>query len=136
PPPALPQRSRSCSLGPYVDFRVQRAMHRALVGDLHHARALLRRKIAFETDLAVDAVDLAFLGLALGAIGRVDLVVLEQHRDARERDLLQVGIEADGHGGAGAERSEQILVRAWPAAIAADRDRLVGEVTVLAGDHL
>jgi hypothetical protein len=50
---------------------VERAVDRALVRDLDEARPLRRVEIAGERDAALDVIDLAVLGLALGAIGRV-----------------------------------------------------------------
>ena len=61
---------------------VQRAMHRTLVGDLEE---LARRRASRSPSRcmhALDAVDLAVLGLALGAIVGVDLGVHEVDADA------------------------------------------------------
>src|SRR5262249_16798080 len=65
--------------GADVDLRVQRAVHRAFVGDLKEPLALVVAERAVERDGAVDAVDLAFFGLAVGTVGGVDLAVLERH---------------------------------------------------------
>ena len=61
--------------GANIDFRMQRPVHRALVGDLEQSRALLVTEIAGHRDRTLDTVDLAFFGLALLAILRVDLGV-------------------------------------------------------------
>lgn len=56
-------------------FRMQRAMHRALVGDLHQARALRLVEFAGDLDLALDTVHLAVAGFAFGAIGGVNFLM-------------------------------------------------------------
>src|ERR1043166_1840229 len=80
-----PLRGRAILARPDLDLRGQRAMHRALVGNLHEAGALGVVERAFERDRAVDPVDHAFLGLAVRAIGRVNLGVGETHGDLVER---------------------------------------------------
>src|SRR5215467_7740885 len=89
-----------------VDLRLQRAVHRALVGDLEQPRALRGVERALQRDAALDAVELPFLGLALRAINRMDFLMRERDRDALERQLLVVGIEPQRHRAAGAEAGE------------------------------
>src|SRR5690242_20097510 len=79
------------------DLRGQRAMHRALIGDLQQAPALLLVERPAQDDRALDAIDHAFLGLAIRAIGGMNLVVLELVRRPLERQALALGIEPQGH---------------------------------------
>ena len=51
-------------------------MHRALVGDFHQFLALLDVERAFHGDDPIDLVEHALFGFALGAIFRVDFVML------------------------------------------------------------
>ena len=67
-------------------------MHRAAVRDLEQLRPLRLVERALEADHPLDAVDLALARLAVGAVGGVDLVVLQLDLDALERQALQVGV--------------------------------------------
>jgi hypothetical protein len=60
-------------------------MHRAAVRDRQQAGALLVVKIAVDGDFALDAVDLAFLGFTVFAIGGVNLVVAQRDGNPLER---------------------------------------------------
>ena len=108
-------------------------MHRAAVRDLEQLRPLRRVERALEPDHPLDPVDLALARLAVGAVGGVDLVVLQLDLDALERQALQVGVEPHRHRGAAAERGEQQVVGRRPGVEAAGRDRLVGAQHVAAG---
>src|SRR5579871_864499 len=121
---------------PDIDLRLQRAVHRAFVGDLQQPCALLGIEVAIERDGALDVVDHAFLGLTGGAIGGVDAAVPQAHRGLLERQLLALGIKAQRHRRAGAEPGEQKIVRAWAAIHAADRYRLIGEQPMAADNDL
>jgi hypothetical protein len=57
------------------DFRFKRAVYQTLVGNLHEPLALLDVERTFNRDVAVDAVDHAFLGLAIETILGVNLVM-------------------------------------------------------------
>src|SRR5213076_2885402 len=59
--------------GADIDLGGQRAVHGTLVGDVKKPRALCLVEHARKSDLALDAVEHAFLGLALGTILRVNL---------------------------------------------------------------
>ena len=76
-----------------------------------------------------------FLGFALGAIGGVDPAMPQPDLDARQRQLLVIGIKPQRHRRAGAERGEQQIVRPRTAVEAAGIFRLVGEQTMGAGDN-
>src|SRR5262249_12323857 len=88
-------------LGDDADLGGQRAVHRALVCDLHQPLALVGVERAFHGDHAIDLVQHALLRLALLAVLCVDLAVLQRDGDAIERQRLAIGIEPHGHGGAG-----------------------------------
>src|SRR6185436_14291695 len=87
-------------------------------------------------DLPLYAVYLAFLRFAVCAVLGVDLFVLEPYGNPGERQLLRVRIEAYGHRGACAERSEQEIVRTRARIGAARCGRLVGAQPVPAGGNL
>src|SRR4051812_19863640 len=84
-----------------LDFRRERAMDGAAVGDLQQPLALRLVERPFQHDLPVDLIDLAVLGLAVGAILGVDLVVLQPDPDLLQRPVLLPGVHAQGHGRAG-----------------------------------
>ena len=119
-----------------IDFRFQRAVHRAFVGDFEKPRALFRGQVAFKRDRALDVVDLALFGFAFGAILGVDFFVAQANLRAQKRNLLEIGIEPHRHRGAGAERREQKIIGARPSVEAAVLDRLVGQQAMFAEDDL
>ena len=124
-PLAAPERHTA-----FVTIRIsecQRAVHRALVGDLHQLLALLGIERALDRNLALDLVEHALARLALLAVLCVDLAVLQRHRDAIERQRFSVGIHPHGHGGAGAETRQQEIVGPGAGVLAAGGDRLVGD---------
>src|SRR5262245_9246833 len=92
-----PRWSRPLLDRPDVDLRGERAVHRASIGDLQQAPALSLVQLTLESDRPVDAVDLALPGLAVLAIGGVDLLVPERDRNPVERELLVLGIEPHRH---------------------------------------
>jgi len=55
-------------------------MYRALVGDLQDSLALLGAQRAFQSYVAIDAIDQAFVGFTVKAIFCVYFVVSEPHR--------------------------------------------------------
>src|SRR5262245_37877207 len=55
---------------PDLDLRMERAMHRAFVGDLQEALTLLGIERTGDLDLALDLIDLALPGLAVRAVCR------------------------------------------------------------------
>src|SRR5262245_66227538 len=90
-------------------------MHRTLVGDLHEPPALLGVELAAENDGTLDAVDLAFLGLAVSAICGVDLGMAELDRHPAERQRLVLGIKPQRHRRAGSQPCQQQIIRTGPA---------------------
>ena len=73
-------------------------MHRALVGDLLQARALLFGEWTGETDRSLDAVNVAFCILrAFLTIFTVDPALSQTHRDLLEWPLLSSRIERHRH---------------------------------------
>ncbi|KMS30270.1 hypothetical protein FE79_15065, partial [Staphylococcus aureus] len=56
-----------------ADLRCQCPVHRAFVGDLHQLPALLVVERTVEVDHALELIDQPDLGLALGAVLRMDL---------------------------------------------------------------
>jgi hypothetical protein len=68
--------------------------------------ALLGVERAFHGNDPIDLIEHPGFGFAFGAILRVDLAVLQRHRDALQRQRFAVGIQAHGHRGAGAEAGQ------------------------------
>jgi hypothetical protein len=62
---------------------VQGAVHRALVGDLEQAGALLGRQLTFQHDLAVDVVELSIAHAVFGAFA--DRLIELGRSDTRAR---------------------------------------------------
>ena len=58
-----------------LDFVRERLVDRAFVGDLHQTLSRLFRQIAFDRDFAVDFINPAFAGFAIGAILGVHLAM-------------------------------------------------------------
>ena len=75
-----------------IDFRLQRAMHRTLAGDLHKFVALGLRYFAIEFDLHVNPVEHSLLRFAVGAVLRVNPAMPERNSDMLERPLLSSGV--------------------------------------------
>src|SRR5687768_17959731 len=67
----------SGELGPDVDLGAQGPVHRALVGDRDQCLALIIAERADQLDAALDAIEEAVLGLAVGAVGGVNAVVAQ-----------------------------------------------------------
>src|SRR5881628_2215130 len=86
-----------------VDLRGERPMHRTLVGDLEHLRALLLRQLAGHGNLPLDAIEQGSLGLALGAVLSMDPRMPEANRHACQRPALPSRIQRDRHRRSGAE---------------------------------
>src|SRR5271163_3109006 len=89
-----------------IDLRFQGAVNRTFVGNLQQPCALRGVEISLERDDAIDAVDLALLGLALGTIGGIDFFVTEPDLCPLKWYLLVIGIEPHRHRRAGAERRQ------------------------------
>src|SRR5206468_6715326 len=88
----------------------ERAVDRALAGDLDKARALGLVEWRDELERLVDSVDLGCRLLAIRAILGVNLGVLQPHGKLLERPLLARGVKLHGHGRAASERHQQQLV--------------------------
>ena len=106
------------------DFRGERPVHRALVGDLHQALALIGVEVRLRSrSRGRSDRSMPFAGFAFGAIFRVDLAVLQRHRDALERQRFAVGIHPHRHRGAGAKAGEHEIIRPGSAVLAAGGER-------------
>ena len=69
--------------------------------------ALIGTERALQRDVAVYAIDHAFLGFAIETILCVNLVMRQPHRHALERQFLVICIEPQRHGRAGTEDSRE-----------------------------
>src|SRR5262245_3847481 len=124
-------RSRGRFASPNFNLWFQCPVYRTLVGNLQESLALLGAQCAFQSDIAIDAIDLAFLGFAIKAILCVYLVVSEPHRGPFKRQLFVVGVKPQRHRCAGAESSEQQIVRARTGIEPSRFDGLVGKKAML-----
>src|SRR3546814_11613380 len=86
----------------------------------------LRRQVPPHLDDPLDAVDLAFLRLAGCAVLGVNLPVRKGDPRPLEREALALGVEPEGHRGAGAERRQPEIVWRRAHVEAADELRLGG----------
>src|SRR6185437_3426435 len=82
-----------------ANLRRQRAVNRTLICDLHKFPTLLWIERSFHRDIALDLVEHAGFGFALGAILGMNLAVSQYHGHAIKRQRLSVGIHSHGHGG-------------------------------------
>lgn len=82
-------------------------MDRTAVRDLEQALALAIRKLSRELELALDAVELSFFGLAMSAILRVHFAVAQANGHTIQRELLVVRVQTHGHRSAGPERGAE-----------------------------
>jgi hypothetical protein len=69
-------------------------MHRAFVCDLEQAPAHGVVEGPGQLQGALDLIEAALFGFAVGAVRRVNPAVAQSHRDPLERQLLALGIEA------------------------------------------
>jgi len=111
-------------------------MDRTLVGDLEQFGTLLPFKLADDRDLPLDPIEHALFRLTFGAVVGVDPRVAEANGHARERPPLPSRIQRDGHGGSGAERRQQEVVRSRPAVGPTRGHGLVGDQPVASGGDL
>src|SRR4029453_15967174 len=120
---------------PNLDFRRQRPVDGTAVSDLEQPLALRGVERTFQHDLPIYLIDLALLGLAVGAVLGVDLVVLQPDPDLLQWPVLLAGIHAQGHGRAGAEAGGQRVVGAGPGIGAAAGGRVVGPQHMRSNAH-
>src|SRR5262249_16139494 len=125
---AVARRSRLAPLHrPDIDLRCQRAVDGTLVGDLKQAASLLGVERPAQRNGPFDAVEHAFFGLAVCAIGGVNSGMAEFDRHPLERQGLALSVEPNRHRRAGSEPRKEEIVGTWTAVETADLDRLVGE---------
>src|SRR5438309_5568067 len=105
-------------------------MDRATVGDFHKLGPLFGCERAGELNLPLDPIDFPYLGLAIGAIGRVNFRVVQRNRYILEWPPLSSRIERDRHRRAGAERGEEKIVRRRPHICSAEGDRFIAFETM------
>ncbi len=115
-----------CSLGP-----LERAMNRALAGDLNRVRADLLAQVALKTDQALEAVDQPRLTFnAVHTVFRMHLAVPHLNHEGRQLPAFPLCIDLKCHGCAGAERDRQIVVQARSATQSTEGKRFVREQMV------
>src|SRR5438093_5103468 len=119
-----------------VDLRPESPVHWAPAGDLEEPRPLLVGQRAGELDVPLDPVEHPLTGLAVFAVGGMDLRVSQPDRHGLERPALASCVERDRHRGAGAQAREQQVVGVGPRVGSAGGGRLVGRQTVRADDDL
>src|SRR5260370_26452547 len=111
-------------------------MHRAAVRNLHQPFTLALIQRTVDLDFPADLVDEAYLRLAIGAVFGMDPAMVERYPHPFERPTFALGIQTQRHGGAGAKRRQQQVVRVGSGAEAAGGNRLIGEEAVAAGVDL
>ena len=79
-------------------------------GDLHQPGVLLCGERSSQLDIQIDPVEHALLRFAFLAVFRVNARMPQRDGDVLERNLFLARIQADGHGGADAERGKQVIV--------------------------
>src|ERR671930_1500705 len=84
-----------------VDLRLEGPMHRTPAGNLEEPRSLVVRQRSGELDVPLDPVDHPLAGLAVRAVGGMDLRMSQPDRHALERPALASRVEGDRHRGAG-----------------------------------
>src|SRR5579864_8348860 len=100
-------------------------MDRASIGNLHQPCACGLGYVALDGDVAGYLADVAFLGLAIRTVLRVDPVVRETHGKSFGIDPLALGVESHCHGCTGTECGKKIVIRAWAGIVAANLNRLI-----------
>ena len=73
-----------------------------------------------EVYVALDPIDLAFLGVALLAVPCVNACVPQRNGDVFQRHCIPARVKTDGHRGANTEGRQQIIVRVRPSIAAPD----------------
>jgi len=103
--------------------------HRTLVGDLQQSPALILVELAAQGDGALDPVDHPFLGLAIRAIGGMDLGLAEPHRQPGRAAAPCAPRRGEASWRCRRREREQQIVRTRTAVEAAGLGRLVGPGT-------
>ncbi len=116
--------------GPYINLRRERPVDRTPICNRQQPGVLFSRQGSIKLNVAFNPVNLSFLGFALGTIGCVDLEVTKPYRHLLERPTFAPGVHGDRHGGAGAERPQQQIIRRRPRLSAAHGFRFISQKTV------
>src|SRR5262245_60573577 len=111
-------------------------MYRTLVGDFQESLTLLGAECAFQTYMAIDAIDHTFLDFTVEAILGMHLVVSEPYPHPVKGQLFVIGVEPQRHRCAGAEGSEQQIVRGRTGIEPSHFDRLIGKTAVMPAWYL
>jgi hypothetical protein len=100
-------------------------MDRTLVRNLQQSQFLHIGQRPREMNVPLDAVEHAFPGLAIGAIGGVNFRVPQLDGDVFERPGFSPSVHRHSHRSTRAERGKQQIVRRWPCIRAPHGNRLV-----------
>jgi hypothetical protein len=90
-------------------------MNWAPVGDAQQPGALLLRELTRNGDLLLDPIALPRLQVGSRWVGLMDPGASEANRHAGQSPSLPSRIQRDRHGGSGAQRDQQKVVRSGPA---------------------
>ena len=90
-----------------LNATLQRLLHGASVRYREKALFLLVRKRTNQLEPTLETADAHLLRLAMLAVGLVHACRAELHDYALERPLLAIGVHAERHRRAGAERAEE-----------------------------
>lgn len=100
-------------------------MNGTLVRNLEQPFPLFRVEVSHELNLALDSIDLAFLGFAVPAIRRVNFCMAKSHGHTLERPLLRSRVKGYRHRRARTQRCEKQIVRSRSGICSAELDWLV-----------
>jgi hypothetical protein len=100
-------------------------MHRAFLGNLQQAVALLGTQRSDEPQRSLNTVHQGVLIFTIGAVAVVDPFMTKAHLRALERPTLARGIHLYGHGRASPEGHEQQLIGRGAGVAAANSSRLI-----------
>ena len=108
-----------------INFRDERAVHRASLRDIEESCALIFGQLPGEFETPVDAIDMPLFGLAFGTVDGVDPEIPQIDADLLKWPILASRIQRDRHRRSTAERRDQQLVGSWARISAAKFKRLV-----------
>jgi len=96
-----------------INLGFEGAVNGTLVRDLEQPFPLFRIEVSHELNLALDAIDFAFLGFAVPAIRRVNLGMAKVYDHTFERPFFRARVKGYRHRCAGTERCEKQIVGPW-----------------------
>lgn len=112
---------------------MQRAMNRASFGDVQKPGALPVGELTLELHLALDVIQLSYLGFAALAVRGVDAPMAQPYRDVAQRPALALRVHANRNHSACAEACQEQVIGRGAAVGTADSGWLIGKQLMAAG---